>query len=493
MEPAFCPIELLHPDGPGRRRAVLGSNCAAFFYSRGTATGTGSLDFVLVAPDASERPCNRFLQQATALVSGSLSADGLAYVLAPALWRRRLRRRLREADFTFGPTIAHLPASRPDQILVPADSHMLRYAASAVTNLARGRRRLLSTASQLPGIPSVLAWMSSEAGVVVRRVGARPLLEWLAIHGYELANAVIRTKWRAHGGTAVLHCFTAHEATPVAVAKVALDERPASRVKSEAQALDRLGPAAARAGIRVPTAKVIRSQSGHPILVERYLAGQRASTLLNSGAIDEINLLTHLTEWLKEWNRATVTGGFLDERQLESHVLSPARRLAPVLRSGTQYVIWLQQLAATALGRSIPLVATHNDLTMQNVLLLPGATPAVLDWEAAREHGFPMTDFFYMAVDLVVAAGQIENRRNAFLDCFARDTPGAANIVRLGGRLAQALRLSSDLIQICFHACWIQHASNEIEKKLESDPRPFVAILNWLADHPGDVRLPPVR
>jgi len=490
--PAFCPIELLHPDGPGLPGAVIGRASERFFAPVRPAAGSQSLDFVLVAPDANERADPGFLQQAAALISGSLSTDGLAYVVAPVHWQRRLRRRLPEADFAFGPTIVHLPPGVSDQILVPADTHLLRYAASALTNMSWVSRRLLAAALRLPGIQGAIR-RTSEVGVVVRRTGARLLLEWLASDGHDVASAVIRTKWRAYGGTAILHCFPADGATPVAVAKVVLDDRLAGRVESEAKVLELLGSAAARAGVRVPTANVLRSRGGHAILVEPYLCGQRAHPLLRSRAVDAVSLLSDLTRWLEAWNGATTTPGVLDERRLETHLLGPARRLAPHLKRGTTYVDWLQQLGSTVVGRPMPSVATHNDLTMQNVLLLPGSPPAVVDWEAASDHGFPLTDFFYMAVDLFAAARAAENRTDVLLDCFAADTPRAESVARLGERLAQTSGLSNELMKVAFHACWIQHASNELEKKHEADRRPFLSILHWLADHPGNIRLPGMR
>jgi hypothetical protein len=226
--------------------------------------------------------------------------------------------------------------------------------------------------------------------------------------------------------------------------------------------------------------------------VEPYLRGQRAHLLLRSGAVDAVSLLSDLTRWLEAWNAATSTPGVLDERRLETHLLGPARRVAPYLQRGTAYLNWLQSLASTVAGTPMPSVATHNDLTMQNVLLLPGSSPAVVDWEAASDQGFPLTDFFYMGVDLFAAARAAANRRGAFLDCFCADTPRAAGLARLGARLAQTSGLSSELITVAFHACWVHHASNELEKKREADRRPFLSILNWVAEHPGDMRLPRV-
>jgi Phosphotransferase enzyme family len=490
VEPVLCPIELLHPDGEAGRRAVLGSNCPRTFCPAQPSATAGTLDLLVVAPDPTECRDADFFERAVGALSGRLSSDGLGYVFAPARWRHRLRRRLRGEGFLLGPIIAHLPPGKTDQYLVPGERGLLRYTVSSLTSLSPARCRAAEIALQVPGILSLIARLLPEVGIIVRRMGARPLFQWLGVEGGLSSTAVIRTKWRAQGGTAQIHCFSRTSAKPSAVGKVALSARLAGLPAREARALQALGPMAARSGIRIPTGSLVQSPTGRPLLLASYLPGRRAASLLASGRADGLAVLTEIAAWLKEWNRSTVVSGVLDRRRLVNDLLAPAEQVAPFLTAGAGHVSWLRELGAAALGRPLSTVAAHNDLTMQNVLLEAGMSPAVIDWESASEDGLPLADFFYAAVDVFLAADRIADRKAAFLACFSRGAPRAESVARLGDEIRQAVELPVSLVPICFHACWVRHAADESEQIPDARDRPFLAIVDWIAANPGNVRLP---
>jgi hypothetical protein len=41
------------------------------------------------------------------------------------------------------------------------------------------------------------------------------------------------------------------------------------------------------------------------------------------------------------------------------------------------------------------------------------------------------------------------------------------------------LRIEPDVVELCFHACWLRHAANEAARG--DDPRPFAEILRRVA------------
>lgn len=486
------PIELLHPDGEARRRGLLGSNCPPSFGTARPDLATGShdsLDLLVIAPSAAECRDPVFLDDAFTTLVERLDPDGLGYVLVPLTCRAGVTRRLTRAGFRHGPAIVHLPAGASDQYLVPGTGPLLAHTVSDLMSLGPVRRRSIGVALRLPGVSALLGRLLPQVGIVVRRAGGRPLLEWLSTGEAGPTRGIIRTKWRANGGSAVLHCFAPDAEQPSWVAKVALSDDLIARTEREASALECLGPNAARAGARIPGSTVVRTATRRPVLLERRLEGRRASSLLQSRSIVAADLVALLVDWLESWSRLTVVPGVFEPAWWESEVLEPAQRLAPLLGSGPAYLEWLRGLGAGAVGSPMPRVATHNDLTTQNVLLERGLPLAILDWEAARDYGLPLADFFYAVVD-AVAAGDREGPEESFVRCFHGGTPTADQVRRAGERLRQAAGVGAALVPVCFHACWIQHAANELRKKPEANRRPFLRIVDRLGSHPTAFQLP---
>jgi Ser/Thr protein kinase RdoA (MazF antagonist) len=481
---AVCPLELLHPDGAARHRRILGRNCGQHLCPpQPDSADDVPSDLLIIAPDVDERRDPAFLQQVTTSLVTGMAPDGMAYVLAPAKWRRRLYRGL-STDFMVGPTLAHLPPRQADQYFVPPEGRVMRHTVAVLTSLRPRHRRLVDSALHVPGIGLLIARLLPEVGTVIRPARARALLHWLGVEGGLPSTAVIRTKWRGQGGTAVMHCFVGSDERPAAVVKAVLTPSLAGRVEREAAALRLLAPAAARAGVRVPHARIITSPADHPLLVQSCLDGRPAVTLFAEG-LHALGLVERLAGWLESWNRATVTPGVLDEQWIDRELVIPAQRIAPLLSKGGDYLTWLREFAAGLLGSSLPRVASHNDLTMGNVLLAQDALPGVIDWEVAREDGIPLTDFFYLAVDAFAAARGTSDRAETMATCFSESSTVGGAVMRMAESMARAVQLPARLIPICFHACWIQHAANELEKRPQAPVKPFLAVVERLSLHPG--------
>jgi hypothetical protein len=170
----------------------------------------------------------------------------------------------------------------------------------------------------------------------------------------------------------------------------------------------------------------------------------------------------------------------LSYERLHRAAIVPARLLAPQLPGGTDYLAWLEARCADLAGRPAPLVATHNDLTMWNILLDARGSLGVVDWELARQSDLPLSDFSYAIADTVAAAEGYRDRPAAFARCL----PGgdlAGLVARLGRRLCAELSLPGELATLCLHAGWLRHAANEQAKKRPGEPHPTLEILGMLA------------
>src|SRR5262249_44331725 len=105
----------------------------------------------------------------------------------------------------------------------------------------------------------------------------------------------------------------------------------------------------------------------------------------------------------------------------------------------------------------------------------------IIDWESAREEGFPFVDFFYVVTDAITVVHTHGDRSRIFRECFA--TGGAFEQVmgQFLTRLRRVIQVTDEMVGLCFHACWLRHAANECGATGPSDPHPFLEIVQWLA------------
>jgi hypothetical protein len=174
----------------------------------------------------------------------------------------------------------------------------------------------------------------------------------------------------------------------------------------------------------------------------------------------------------------------LTGEHLRDEVLAPAALLAPHLEGGEAYLDWLAGQCASLVGRPMPRVAVHRDLTLWNVLLDGHGGLGVVDWESACQAGWPLTDLFYAAVDGVAATYGYGDRPAAFQACFAPGGAQASLVARWQQRLCDTLAIGPDAAALGWHACWLQHAANELAAASGNAERPFLQIVQWLAQQP---------
>jgi hypothetical protein len=131
----------------------------------------------------------------------------------------------------------------------------------------------------------------------------------------------------------------------------------------------------------------------------------------------------------------------------------------------------------------MPFVATHNDLTMANILLARHDQLGIVDWETGQVESWPLVDFHYAITDAVRIARSRLDWTEAFKTCYQPQGSYATNVAVWQEQLQTAVGISSDLAELCFHACWLHHALNEHRVSPPGAARPFLQIVQWLVLH----------
>src|SRR5439155_17105959 len=222
---------------------------------------------------------------------------------------------------------------------------------------------------------------------------------------------------------------------------------------AEAATLARLGPGARSAGAQVPQDLLLGRINDHPVLLQTVVRGQPLASVLASRPKQLLDLMDRLVAWLERWNRSTMAMRPLDFEVLDREILTPAALLGPLLERGREYRDWLTERCAAVVGMSVPLVATHNDLSMRNVFLMEQGQLGVIGWQAAREEGLPLVDFLYAVSDAAATARGFVDRPKAFEACFAPRGAHAKAVARFVGRLRCAVEIPDEVAELCFHAC----------------------------------------
>jgi hypothetical protein len=469
-------LELLLPSGRAATQVVIGAGAPGWLRS----SGTSPADLVVIAPSQEQAGQRAWLDGAASQAADTATAEGMIYLLLPAVARRRASGRLRSLGYRSLVPYLHQPGFARTDHLVPADREGLRHWLQNGEGSTSPARRAAAALIALPGASRVAAAMSPRIGVAAFRSAASVPFGWLGrVSGSGVVCGQVRAKWRGGRGGAVVTGLDRTGAS-VAVAKVALGgEGAETRAAVEAERLARLGPAARQAGALVPSGSLAQLPGGWPILVLSPVPGRTAASLLGAKTQPPEAVIAGLVEWLAKWAQATRRPAVLDARWIERRLVLPATTLRPDLPES--YLAWLRSQADAAVGEPLPAVATHGDLTMTNVLLAGGSL-GVVDWEAAEADGLPLRDLLYAAVDATAARDGYRDRLAAFERCFPPH--GRATVPLAAGldRLRRDARLTEATTTLCAHACWLQHAADERVKRGPDEARPFLSIVRHLAE-----------
>ena len=474
------PLDLILPHGVSRRSVVVGGGCPARLRPS-IGEQDGLVDLAILAPTEAELQEDEWLRSSAATLMSRLDADGVLYVLVPPRMRSRLRKVLKAAGAEVIRPVVHHPDWNRSHYLIPLGGGSARYALRRLMALRPLKRAVADLALQLPWTIELLRDRHPGVAWAAQRSGARPLGDWLAqaLGCKSDGGVLVKAMWRGEQGTAVVFSTDNHGSLR-AVAKLALDRTLGEeRAQRESATLLRLAPAARVSGAEVPEARVVQTGAG-TILLERPIDGHSAARLLLSGRESFPRVLGRLTEWLEQWNRRTVEARIAEPEWLEGQVLRPSAAL-PSLRERPAYLAWLRQRCAAIAGQPIPVVAAHNDLTMSNLVVTVDGRLGVLDWEAAGER-MPVTDLFYTAVDAASAEDHYSDRVRAFQRCFEAGGRWFKLVCDSEARLCTATKTSPDVADLSFHGCWLQQAVAEAGKRAPGEPRPFLRIVERIAD-----------
>ena len=103
-----------------------------------------------------------------------------------------------------------------------------------------------------------------------------------------------------------------------------------------------------------------------------------------------------------------------------------------------------------------------------------------MDWETGQAEGWPLIDFHYALTDDVRIAASFDWLQT-IKACYQPQGGYASKVASWKEQLKLAIGLSPGLAELCFHACWLHHASNEHRVGRPGDPQPFLQIVQWLA------------
>jgi hypothetical protein len=478
-----CPglLDLLHPRGTVASAGVLGAACPSRLRPA-RLDSRQRWDLAILAPSPGEAASTLWLAGALDRLQASLAPDGIVYLLARRAARPRLALALEHAGLPIVQRMLHLPDAEASELLLPMRRHAIRGAVERLLVPDALRSRMLRMALAMPGAVPLLGRLHPAVGLVAQRPGAPPLGSWLwAAAGGNAGDriAAIQTRWRADRVRSVVHLLPGAGGEAAVVKVVLRADEASAAIQREALALSDLGPAARAAGAAVPAGSMIELGPRCPALLLELLPGLPAARLLARQPGRYESLLRQLGEWLEAWSRATCRPQPVDGALLDTWILNPSRRLAGQLEDGRGYVAWLEARGEALVGRSVPVVATHNDLTMANVLMQSEGKLGVVDWEAASAGGLPLRDFLYAAVDATAAREGYRDRPGAFDRCFGGG--GGGLLGEILARLRRAIDLPDDFATLAFHGCWLQHAEDERRKRVPGEALPFLGFVRRAA------------
>jgi aminoglycoside phosphotransferase len=486
----FSVLEYLHPDGIAQTSLLLGSNCPEILRPELQARFNGKADLFIISPSVKEATSQAWLEAAVQAMSAYLSADGIGYVLVSPRWRWKIINFLRDAGLVLDTAFWHFPDPSSSRNLTPIERVPGQFFVNTIMPKPSWKRTAAMWMLRFWATRQFLIYFWNPVGISIRRPNARPLFQWMFRGGRRISagTAILRTSWRGSKGANIFYGFPGDDVAPSVIAKTVSVENSAN-LNNEAKILENVAKEASRARMHVP--KIIGRQQNdqYSTLLLSFLAGQSAADLLASQPDMLVPLMEKISRWLERWHRATVVFRPLTRELLERTLLAPAQRLAPLIPDGDKYQYRLMKQCEATVGKTVPLVNTHNDLTMANVFMERDDHLGILDWETGCSESFPLVDFYYAVTDAVQSTENRRNRLAAFKACYLRDGPYFTKVDAWREQLQSAIDSPPGFSELCFHACWLHHASNEQQVTGPEEPRPFLEIVQWLAIHESNFNL----
>jgi hypothetical protein len=468
--PSLAFAKAIHSSGVSQRIRVMSGAIEP-------ANPRRSSDVVIFAPGGPFHPDVRSFEEGVADAVAAMASGGVLYAVAPRRLRRKTLRLLRSHGLEIGPPRLHL-RSGAARYYIPLTARCLRFAVDSWP-LPRRWRFFARLLRAVPGCSSILSFLLPSIGFVASSSKSSPFSWLLSRLDGTPTEALVATSWRHIEASALVFGFTEKNPVPRIVAKQAPSSKR-STASHEADMLTEVAPFAQQAGVGVPRLIEFLDEWGQTYVLETGVSGRPVSQLLATWPADLSTVVHKLSTWLEVWHENSVQRAPLIAAECEEMILEPARSLAEGLHFGPEYLAWLHETSARLIGSEVPWVHTHNDLTMANVLQDRDGRISVVDWEVARVRGLPLADFWYSACDAATACGS-QDRATMFNHCFLQGGDLNALVAPHEQRLREIVGGPPEWLELCFHACWLQHAVNEQIEGMADENSPFLAIVNALA------------
>jgi hypothetical protein len=401
-------------------------------------------------------------ESAARALDAVLAEEALGVLVVPAGARRRLLPALEGTRLALRAELLPLPATSSPERLVSLDRHVLAAALPAGGRLRAIRAGLLRS---IPGTAATARLRT--VAHVVERAGPVRYGVWLQrlLPDADPSRVIVR---RSRGRAGVVAVWPAARREAAGYVKL-------GAVRVEAAALERLAPQAASAGARVPSILALEGEA----LATSALAGRPASDLLAERPDRFADVATAVALWLERWHDRSAEARVWTEADTERWLLAPLAALDGLVEPS--YGPWLRARAAAIEGGEVAFAPAHGDLTMANVVV-DGNAIGVVDWEEATAHAPPFLDLPYALADAAAARQRYLDRPAAFAGVFGADGPDATLASSLLSRAALGRGLRPAALSLAFHACWLQHAANDVGRGVAG--RPFVAVAAAVAAQP---------
>jgi hypothetical protein len=389
------------------------------------------------------------------VATGRLFRQALATGAESVLLEGRSPRRRLEGSGLHVRRFLPLPDVERAEILLPLDvpaaaRYVLERWAPPARRWKRVRNRLLAVLLErrvFPSVRPVLTLGLRQAGPPFLVASARDLgvpegSDWLLTpaQGDELARGTF-------------HLFPPGEGTPgwiLKFARVPGYSEPFERdERGLALARDAGGVAAAHAPELLGRFEV----GGLHASVETAAAGQRLIGFLHSGASPAAKraAIESIASWIVDLARETArSGDALGEER---------RRLEGLLARWLPFGVPSDLVDRV---RGVPAVVQHNDLGSWNVVVGRSGFTAI-DWESARERGFPLWDLWYFLADALshLDGATTQSLREAhFVRLFAGELPSSRLLLGWTRRAAEVSGVPDEALGPLATLCWLHHGES---------------------------------
>jgi aminoglycoside phosphotransferase (APT) family kinase protein/SAM-dependent methyltransferase len=238
-----------------------------------------------------------------------------------------------------------------------------------------------------------------------------------------------------------------------AIVRVPLDRESLDRCRSNVASLGAIAASPARLAKLVPRVLHVGSIGSRPFFVEEGLTGEVAEDWgpRTPDAVAEALRL------IVDMHRRTAITLACDEGGYRQRIAAALNAIAPDLRGDDRVRAERIDalLKATFIGRDVPLVRTHGDYKIENVMFDGTRTVGVIDWDLSRPDGLPMIDVLYLLVMLESArsgAPQVDvMREKLVVDRWTRDER------QIIDEYAAAMCVPSDWTRALGILCWLDH------------------------------------